>query len=118
VKILLFVAGRQRATASIPIALLVMQPPTTKRQRLDNSELEAVSTPLCSEIWFNDGNIVLQAETTQFKTYKGTLSSHSTVLKDLFENMETKGVDGCPLLLLDDNALDVDIILPALTDRW
>jgi hypothetical protein len=96
-----------------------MESAVRKRQRVQDSEAEATSiTPVRSEIWFDDGGIVLQAEMTQFKVYKGTLTSHSVVLKDLIANMEeNKGVDGCPFLYLGDTAADVDIILWALTVR-
>ncbi|KAJ7292221.1 hypothetical protein C8J57DRAFT_1274861 [Mycena rebaudengoi] len=96
-----------------------MESAPRKRQRVEDlEENPAPISPVRSDIWFDDGSIVLQAETTQFRIYKGTLSSHSTVLKDLIANMkENKGVDGCPLLHLDDKAADVGIILRALTDR-
>ncbi|KAJ7083468.1 hypothetical protein C8R44DRAFT_992026 [Mycena epipterygia] len=60
-----------------------MQP--TKRKRTDeDSGIE----PVRSDIWFDDGNIVVQAEDTQFRIYRGTLCSHSEVLKHMVEEMD------------------------------
>ncbi|KAJ7450680.1 hypothetical protein B0H11DRAFT_318401 [Mycena galericulata] len=76
-----------------------------------------------SRIWYFDGSVVLQAETTQFRVHASILSAGSTVFKDMFEvarapsNLESE-VEGCPLVqLYDDKALDVELVLNALYDR-
>ncbi|KAJ7458972.1 hypothetical protein FB451DRAFT_1097548 [Mycena latifolia] len=88
-----------------------------KRPRVDSQSEPA--EPVCSDIWFEDGNIVIRAENTQFRVYKGTLCSHSDVLKQAIENMEeSKGVDGCPLLRLSDCSTDVQCVLRTIFYRW
>ena len=62
------------------------------------------------EIWFEDGNIIVIAEDTAFRLYKGILSAASPVFKDLFsvpqpEDAET--MDGCPVVHLADSATDL-----------
>ena len=74
-----------------------------------------------SGIWFEDGNVVLEAERTRFKVYRGLLASNSSVFKDIFSVPQPPGpfeeaVDGCPLIRLSDSANDVEIVLRALTD--
>ncbi|KAJ7475429.1 hypothetical protein B0H11DRAFT_1810339 [Mycena galericulata] len=76
-----------------------------------------------SRIWYFDGSVVLQAETTQFRVHVSILSAGSTVFKDMFEvarapsNLESE-VEGCPLVqLYDDKALDVELVLDAVYDR-
>ncbi|KAM5544909.1 hypothetical protein V8D89_001807 [Ganoderma adspersum] len=53
------------------------------------------------EFWFEDGNVVVVAEDTAFKLYKGVLSSVSPVFKDLFSMPQPEPVaettDGCPV---------------------
>ncbi|KAJ7366518.1 hypothetical protein DFH08DRAFT_834681 [Mycena albidolilacea] len=55
-----------------------------KRRRIDDGD--ASETPLVrsTEYWFDDGNIILQVESTQFRLTKGLLSMHSTVFRDMF----------------------------------
>ncbi|KAJ7069511.1 hypothetical protein C8F01DRAFT_977092 [Mycena amicta] len=71
------------------------------------------------ELWFEDGNIVLQAAggSAQYKVYRGTLARQSSV----FENMlafpqppESALVDGCPLVHLPDDDEEVTPFLRAL----
>lgn len=71
--------------------------------------------------WFEDGNIILQAEWTQFKVYRGILAKNSEIFKDMFamplpaagEELE----DGCPVVHLSDRAEDWHHVLGALFDR-
>ncbi|KAJ7151978.1 hypothetical protein C8R46DRAFT_913377, partial [Mycena filopes] len=72
-----------------------------------------------SDIWFDAGNIVVRAEDTQFRVYKGTLCNSSTVLKNLVENVvDSKGIEGCPLLFLSDSAIEVGHVLRTMFYRW
>lgn len=53
-----------------------------KRSRLDVEEGTdgPEQTDGCTpdaEFWFDDGNIILEAKSTQFKVYKGPLVEHS-----------------------------------------
>ncbi|KAJ7613650.1 hypothetical protein DFH06DRAFT_1109159 [Mycena polygramma] len=90
--------------------------PPTKRRRQDgsDSDLEPIE-PIRSDIWFEDGNIILQAEDMQFRVYKGTLRSSSEVTV----NMEdSKVVDGCPVLNLHDSPVELAFVLRTIFYRW
>ncbi|KAJ7661029.1 hypothetical protein B0H17DRAFT_1337283 [Mycena rosella] len=91
--------------------------PPTKRQRGGtHSDLDE---PARGDIWFADGNVVLQAESTQFRVYKGTLCSYSEVFKRLLDGIEDyKGVDGCPLVHVSDSSIDMEHILRTIFCRW
>ncbi|KZP13429.1 hypothetical protein FIBSPDRAFT_869357 [Athelia psychrophila] len=72
-----------------------------------------------SDVWFEDGNVVLQAEGTHFKVYRGALAAHSPIFQDMFAMpqppSEGEGtVEGCPVVHLSDTAADVTIVLRAL----
>nr|GAT55194.1 predicted protein [Mycena chlorophos] len=59
-----------------------------------------------SEYWFDDGNIVLQAEQTQFRVTKSMLAMHSTVFRDMLTiplPPDEPVVDGCPIVFLPDD---------------
>jgi uncharacterized OsmC-like protein len=72
-----------------------------------------------SEMWFDDGTIIIQAEDTQFRVYKGTLCRVSSVLREQVESMEAlKDKNKCPILRLVDSATDVAHVLRAIFDRW
>lgn len=72
-------------------------------------------------IWFNDGNIVLQAEQMQFLVHRSVLALHSVVFKDMFSlppppipANETKLEELHPTVQMHDSAVDVENMLSAL----
>jgi len=70
-----------------------------------------------SKIWFADGNLVIQAESTQFRVHGSVLSMHSSVLKDCFETpqpTEQETVEGCSLVHMPDYAADLELVFPIL----
>ncbi|KAJ7610527.1 hypothetical protein FB45DRAFT_1038093 [Roridomyces roridus] len=76
-----------------------------------------------SSIWYFDGSVVLQAETTQFRVHRSILAASSAIFKDMLgvhhapSEKETT-VDGEPLVQMhDDKAKDVELVLLALYDR-
>lgn len=98
--------------------------PQSKRQRTgevsEESELPVEVTR--SEIWFEDGNIVLQAEATLFKVYRGVLAKNSAVFKSILSIPQPPSgtdaaVEGCPVVQLSDSAVDVAAVLLALFER-
>lgn len=96
------------------------EPPPSKRKRVDSSE--DVVDPVRSDIWYDDGNVVLQAQNTQFKVHRSILAQSSSVFKDMFMLPQpplegTQLVEGCPVVQLSDPAEDVRYILRALSDR-
>lgn len=74
-----------------------------------------------SELWKSDGNIVLQAERTQFKIHRSTLADNSSVFRDMFslppQPPEEDAVEGCPLVVLSDHPYDWLNVLKALYER-
>ncbi|PPQ66246.1 hypothetical protein CVT26_010947 [Gymnopilus dilepis] len=100
-----------------------------KKPRLDQDEDEndsqSASCPSRSEYWFKTGDVVLQAENTQFRVHREILSRHSRVFTDTFgmpQSKEGEGscserlVDGQPLVDLDDPVHEIDYMLSILYD--
>ena len=87
--------------------------PALKRSREDTNEPERHP-----RLWYDDGNIILQAERTQFKFYKGLLARHSQVFADMLavvphnqEALHGASAEGCPVVELTDAAQDVRFML-------
>ncbi|KAJ6584636.1 hypothetical protein B0H19DRAFT_1015201 [Mycena capillaripes] len=80
--------------------------PRTKRRRTNDSEdASETETPLMrsAEYWFDDGNIILQVESTQFRLTKSMLSMHSNVFRDMFTvplPPDEPTVENCPVVIL------------------
>ncbi|TFK29205.1 hypothetical protein FA15DRAFT_430688 [Coprinopsis marcescibilis] len=73
------------------------------------------------ELWFDDGNLILQAESTLFRVYRGLLTARSSVFRDMFafppppEGNST--MDGCPVIQVYDPAHDMTSFLHAIFDN-
>ena len=63
-------------------------------------ELESAGEPARSQkVWFDDGNVILQAENVQFRAHRSILSKHSVILASLLDTAQPGGeetVEGCP----------------------
>ncbi|KAL1718716.1 hypothetical protein EV715DRAFT_200573 [Schizophyllum commune] len=72
------------------------------------------------KIWFDDGNLVVQAEQTQFRVHKSVLAKHSLFFRDLKDlpqpDTPEASVDGCPVVELQDEALAVSFMLFVIYD--
>ncbi|KAJ7494271.1 hypothetical protein B0H11DRAFT_1802506 [Mycena galericulata] len=69
------------------------------------------------DLWFEDGNIVVQAENSQFRVYRGVLAARSTVFQNMLsfpQPPELELVEGCPLVRLHDYATEVTAFLKAI----
>lgn len=69
--------------------------------------------------WFEDGNVVLEAEMTRFKVYRGILATNSAIFSDMFSIGQPgigRHAEGCPVVHLSDKADDLKYILEALHD--
>jgi hypothetical protein len=71
------------------------------------------------DIWFADGNIVLRAEDTLFKTYIGILANASSVFRDMFgvpqpPANDTERYEGLPLVRLPDTVWDITHFFKAI----
>ncbi|KAI0783936.1 hypothetical protein BC629DRAFT_1594063 [Irpex lacteus] len=72
------------------------------------------------DLWFDDGTVILIAETTGFRVYRGLLVRHSDIFRDMFllpqPTSEPNGhPPDCPIVrLADDSAEEVAILLNIL----
>ncbi|KAF7299315.1 BTB domain-containing protein [Mycena indigotica] len=77
-----------------------------KRPRNDYGSSDASGPPALqrsTDYWFDDGNIILQVESTQFRLAKSVLAMHSSVFRDMFSlplPQDEPLVDGCPVVIL------------------
>ncbi|KAJ7490865.1 hypothetical protein FB451DRAFT_1124420 [Mycena latifolia] len=69
------------------------------------------------ELWFEDGNLVIQAGNSQFRVYRGTLAARSAVFQDMLsfpQPPDSELVEGCPLVRLQDAEIEVSEFLKAI----
>ncbi|KAK7036043.1 BTB domain-containing protein, partial [Favolaschia claudopus] len=69
------------------------------------------------DLWFDDGNLVIQAQSTLYRVYRGFLSSRSTVFEDMLafpQPPDAELVEGCPLVRLPDPENEVTPFLKAI----
>ena len=72
------------------------------------------------ELWFDDGNIILIAQQTGFRIFRGLLASQSTVFADMFTSATSQAdetLDGCPVVHLTDSHFDVAHLLRVLLPK-
>ncbi|KZP04934.1 hypothetical protein FIBSPDRAFT_1045358 [Athelia psychrophila] len=97
--------------------------PAPKLKRDDTPE-ESTShvAPVKSSIWYPDGNIILQAEGTQWRVHKSILAQSSSIFQDMFSipqppPIDTELVEDCPIVHLSDSAEEVEYVLQAICQR-
>ena len=94
-----------------------MSEPSAKRKRTDD---ERTAEVIRSDIWLDDGSIVLQADNTQFRFYKGLLARHSQIFADMIAVVHPQNdehtVEDCTVVTLSDSAQDVRFMLLWLLD--
>lgn len=96
-------------------------PPTKRKREADVSDSESYDSDVVSisedtversaQYWFDDGNVVLQAEATQFRVHRSILSRHSPIMQDCLEYPQPEEmpmIEGCHLVHLADQAKDID----------
>ncbi|KAF7297694.1 BTB domain-containing protein [Mycena kentingensis (nom. inval.)] len=90
-----------------------------KRARDEVSETPAITRS--PDHWLEDGSIVLQAESTQFRIAKSTLANYSNVFRDMLSLRlpnDEPHVDGCPLVVLPgDSPVDWKYLLDAMNPK-
>ncbi|KAJ7081128.1 hypothetical protein B0H15DRAFT_803736 [Mycena belliarum] len=85
-------------------------------------ELSAETPPelvRSTDVWFEDGTVVLQADSTLFRVYRGVLSAQSPIFRDAFtipQPSEEEAYEGCPVVTLHDSAEDLTLFLLGLLD--
>ncbi|KAF8148678.1 hypothetical protein B0H34DRAFT_668422 [Crassisporium funariophilum] len=71
-------------------------------------------------LWFEDGNLILQAENSLFRIYSGFLAARSSVFRDMlaFPPPEEGNtiMDGCYIVPVYDSAKDMTYFLKAIID--
>jgi hypothetical protein len=70
-------------------------------------------------LWMDDGTVVLCSGTSLFRVYRGVLARESSVFKDLFSLPQPAGdptYEGCPLVTLPDQPIDLYYLLAAIHD--
>ncbi|EDR12104.1 uncharacterized protein LACBIDRAFT_311092 [Laccaria bicolor S238N-H82] len=75
------------------------------------------SPTLVSDLWYDDGNIVLQAESSLFRVSLGVLAARSPVFDDIRKlprSQDQEMYDDCPLIVLPDKAEDLANFLRAV----
>ncbi|KDQ59525.1 hypothetical protein JAAARDRAFT_68161 [Jaapia argillacea MUCL 33604] len=95
----------------------VSHPPLKRPRTEDSAKTQDRPPILRSDVWYDDGNIIVIAESTQFKVFKGKLSEASTIFQDMFlvSTPSTDDVlDGCPVIHISDSAEDVRHMLRAI----
>ncbi|KAJ7185853.1 hypothetical protein C8R46DRAFT_882121 [Mycena filopes] len=99
--------------------------PSTKRKRVDPDPSEAVPhsnpAPVRSKIWMPYGDIILQAESTQFRLNRDVLARQSSVFKDMFSIPQPPNeptIEGCPIVHVSDTAMDWELFLGMLYDPF
>ena len=72
------------------------------------------------ELWFEDANVIFQAESSLFRVHKGILQARSSVFRDMFAlpqataPPESDLMDGCILIQLPDAAKDIHYFFLAI----
>ena len=101
--------------------------PSPSRDATTNGSLDDLSDPINltstgtpkrhEHFWFEDGNIVLVAQQTAFKVYRGLLVAQSTVFSDMFQAScrdESEIFADSPMIHLSDSPHDSAHFLEAL----
>ncbi|KAJ7258610.1 hypothetical protein C8J57DRAFT_1515908 [Mycena rebaudengoi] len=82
------------------------------------AESEAQPQPIRNpELWFSDGNLVIQAGNHQFRVFSGILAAKSPVFQNMFSFSQPPGsetVEESPLVRLPDSSEDTGYFLNAI----
>ncbi|KDQ56534.1 hypothetical protein JAAARDRAFT_79101 [Jaapia argillacea MUCL 33604] len=91
-----------------------------KRPRINTTADDTAQSLRRSDVWYDDGNVILVAGSTQFKIFKGILYENSPIFRDMFSlstPSASETIDGCPVVHLSDTAEEVEHMLRALHNR-
>ena len=72
-------------------------------------------------VWYDDGNLIIEAGSSRFRIYKGLLADKSLLFSTMLSLPPVASeqlVDGCPVVQFQDSAQDVGIFLKAIYDPW
>ena len=85
----------------------------------DVSAQRTSSNLVRTDLWFDDGNLVLVAGSAAFKVHRGQLQRHSEFFSGLLALAKPQGrhlIDGCVWVELHDCPLDMHYFLKAIYD--
>ncbi|KAJ6509162.1 hypothetical protein C8R47DRAFT_1097650 [Mycena vitilis] len=71
------------------------------------------------ELWFEDGNLVIQAGNSLYRVFRGILAARSPIFQDMLclpQPSDSELVEGCPLVCIQDQAVEVTSFLRAIFD--
>ncbi|KAJ3513586.1 hypothetical protein NLJ89_g2867 [Agrocybe chaxingu] len=75
----------------------------------------------CSELWFNDGSIILQASNVLFRVHRSILQANSEIFHDMLDIAHNNGdeemIDGLQVVKLADDEMDVKALMKAIYQR-
>ncbi|KAJ6630389.1 hypothetical protein B0H10DRAFT_2208051 [Mycena sp. CBHHK59/15] len=81
--------------------------------------MEPTAPQRVEELWFDDGNLVVQAGRNLHRVYRGVLAKRSPVFEDMLsfpQPPDSELVDGCPVVHFPDSEADVTVFLKAIFD--
>ncbi|KAJ3558799.1 hypothetical protein NM688_g714 [Phlebia brevispora] len=90
--------------------------PLNKRRRIEEEEID-VNIKKHDSLWFEDGNVVLQAENTLFRVHQSMLSRNSEVFDGMFSVPrpdDTEQLEGIPVVKLYDDPYELADFLDVL----
>jgi hypothetical protein len=73
----------------------------------------------CQDLWYEDGTVVLQAGSKQFRVYRGILCAHSSVFSAMFsfpQPPSEETFEGNPFVHMPDSPSDLYYFLKTLHD--
>ena len=85
---------------------------------MSEDSLESITPD--TTIWFEDGNVVVIAQTTGFRVHKSLLSRQSDVFRDVFDMPappaadESQQVYGCSMVRVHDTSYDMRELLKVI----
>ncbi|KDQ56623.1 hypothetical protein JAAARDRAFT_36100 [Jaapia argillacea MUCL 33604] len=92
------------------------QPPGKRRRTSSEDQGESLRR---SDIFYEDGSVVLQAESVLFRVHRSILASYSDVFRDMFslpQPSTDEKIEGCSIVHLSDRAEDLKHLLKTLYD--
>ena len=89
--------------------------------RSSSPEADSTTIPNHPDLWFDDGSVVLVAETTASRVHRSTLCRHSSIFADIFSIPQPSGsgadnIEGCPVIRIHDSAEEFTQLLRACYD--
>ena len=93
---------------------------------MPHNEHNARAPTVCKELWFHDGNIIIQAGNLVFEVFRSILSRESTVFNEMIfalppsaspsQEDAVASFDGLPLVCLTDTEDEIRLFLSVIYD--